>query len=56
MDQDSHCTGERELLEAVSKITMSSTTSTSDEEENQPNAEISCQERKENPETDDTQG
>lgn len=56
MDQDSHCTAERELLEAVSRITTSSTTSPSDEEENQPEAEISCQVRKENPEKDDTQG
>lgn len=53
MDQDSHCTAEKELLEAVSRIT---TTSPSDEEENQPKAEISCQVRKENPEKDDTQG
>lgn len=56
MDQDSHCTAERELLEAVSRITTSSTTSPSDEEENQPKAEISCQVRKENPEKDDMQG
>ncbi|NXS35375.1 SNX20 protein, partial [Pomatostomus ruficeps] len=55
MDQDSHCTAERELLEAVSRITTSSTTSPSDEEENQPKAEISCQGRKENPEKDDMQ-
>ncbi|NXS09925.1 SNX20 protein, partial [Neodrepanis coruscans] len=53
MDQDSHCTAERELVEAVSRITTFSTTSPSDEEENQPKAEISCQMRKENPEKDD---
>lgn len=55
MEQDSHCTAERELLEAVSRITTSST-SPSDEEENEPKAEISCQVRKENPEKDETQG
>lgn len=56
MDQDSHCTTERELLEAVSRITTFSTPSPCDEEQNQPQAEISCQGRKENLEKDDLQG
>lgn len=56
MDQDSYCTAERELLEAVSRITTSSTSSPSDEEKNQPKAEISCQVGKENPEKDGMQG
>lgn len=56
MDQDSHCTAERELLEAVSRISTFSTTSPSDEEQNQAKAEIPCQVRKENPEKDDLQG
>lgn len=55
MDQDSHCTAERELLETVSRITTASTTSPTDEEQNQPKAEISCEVRKENPEKDDLQ-
>ncbi|NXF07174.1 SNX20 protein, partial [Smithornis capensis] len=54
MDQGSHCT-EGELVEAVNRITAFSTTSSSDKEENQPKAEISCQVRKENPEKDDLQ-
>lgn len=53
MDQDSHCTAERELLEAVSRIATFSTASPSDEEQNQPKAEVSCQVRKEK---DDLQG
>ncbi|NXH21127.1 SNX20 protein, partial [Bucco capensis] len=48
MDQDSHCTAERELLEAANKTATFSTTSPSDEEQNQPKAEISCQVGKEN--------
>jgi len=56
MDEDSHCTAERELLETVSRITAFSTTSPSDEEQNQSKAEISCQGRQENPERDDLQG
>ncbi|KAM6253184.1 sorting nexin-20 [Porphyrio hochstetteri] len=52
MDQDSHCTAERELLEAVSRITTFSTTSPPGEQQNQPKAEISGQRRKENPEKD----
>ncbi|NXX88750.1 SNX20 protein, partial [Centropus bengalensis] len=54
MDQGSHCPAERELFETVSTITTYSTTSPSDEEQNQPQAEIS-QVRKENPEEDDPQ-
>lgn len=56
MDQDSHCTAEKELLEAVSRIATFSTASPSDEEQNQPKAEVSRQVRKENPEKDDLQG
>ncbi|XP_032854810.1 sorting nexin-20 isoform X2 [Tyto alba] len=52
MDQDLHCTAERELLEAVSSITTFSTTSPSHEEQNQPKADTSCQVRKENSEKD----
>ncbi|NXO03871.1 SNX20 protein, partial [Rhinopomastus cyanomelas] len=55
MDQDSHCAAERELLEAVSKITTSSTTTPSDAEQNPPRAEIPCQVRKENPDKDNLQ-
>ncbi|NXY85825.1 SNX20 protein, partial [Alcedo cyanopectus] len=50
MDQDSHCPAERELVEAVRGITTFSTTSPSDEEQHQPQAESLCQVRKESPE------
>lgn len=56
MEEDTHCTAERGLLEAVSRITMFSTTASPDEEQNQPKAEISCQVSKENPKKDDLQG
>ncbi|EOA99804.1 Sorting nexin-20, partial [Anas platyrhynchos] len=55
MEEDTHCTAERGLLEAVSRITMFSTTASPDEEQNQPKAEISCQVSKENPKKDDLQ-
>lgn len=53
MDQDSHCSAEREPLEAAGRISTFSTTSPSDEEQNQPKAETACQVRKENPEKED---
>lgn len=56
MDQDSHCTAERELLETGNRIPAFSTTRPSDEEQNQPKAEIPCQVRKENLGKDDLQG
>ncbi|XP_062442554.1 sorting nexin-20 [Rhea pennata] len=55
MDQDPHYTAERELLEAVSRITPFSATTPSDEEQNQPRAEVSCQVSKENPGKDNLQ-
>lgn len=56
MDQDSHRTAEKELVEAVSKITTVSITSPSNEEQSHPKAEISCQVREEIPGKDDLQG
>ncbi|XP_064016431.1 sorting nexin-20 [Pogoniulus pusillus] len=55
MEQDSHCTAERELLEAGNRIPAFSITSPSDEEQNQPKAEIPCQVRKDDLERDDLQ-
>lgn len=56
MDQGSHCSAEREPLEAAGRISTFSTTSPSDEEQNQPKAEIACQVGKENPEKEDLRG
>ncbi|KGL77414.1 Sorting nexin-20 [Tinamus guttatus] len=55
MDQDPHNTAGRELLEAGSRITPFCATAPSEEEQNHPKVEISCQLSKENPGKDGLQ-